>query len=151
MLADSIARLIEEMLNEGNGILELQRNEMASRLGCVPSQISYVISSRFTPERGYIIESRRGGGGCIRIVRKQLSQHEYLMHAFCSVGDAIEEREAIAYLNNFLGNGFFSQDEAELACAAMSTAALSVLPPPLRSRVRADIFKQILLRKMASK
>ena len=69
MLTDHIAKLIEEMLNEGDGILELQRNEMASRLGCVPSQISYVISSRFTPERGYVIESRRGGGGCIRIVR----------------------------------------------------------------------------------
>ena len=151
MLADSIARLIEEMLNEGNGTLELQRNEMANRLGCVPSQISYVISSRFTPERGYIIESRRGGGGCIRIVRKQLSQHEYLMHAFCSIGDSMEEREAIAYLNNFLGNGFFSQSEAELACAAMSTAALSSIPPALRAMVRADIFKQILLRKMKSK
>ena len=151
MLADSIARLIEEMLNEGDGILELQRNEMANRLGCVPSQISYVISSRFTPERGYIIESRRGGGGCIRIVRKQLSQHEYLMHAFCSIGSSIEEREAIAYLNNFLGNGFFSVEEAELACAAMSTAALATIPPALRSAVRADIFKQILLRKMASK
>ena len=63
MLTDAIAKMIEEMLNEGNGILELQRNEMALRLGCVPSQISYVISSRFTPERGYVIESRRGGGG----------------------------------------------------------------------------------------
>ena len=52
MLTDSIARMIEEMLNQSNGILELQRNEMASRLGCVPSQISYVNSSRFTPERG---------------------------------------------------------------------------------------------------
>ena len=59
MLADQIARMIEEMLEEAGGSLELQRNEMAGRLGCVPSQISYVLSSRFTPERGYIIESRR--------------------------------------------------------------------------------------------
>ena len=61
MLADSIAKMIEEMLDQSHGILELQRNEMANRLGCVPSQISYVISSRFTPERGYVIESLRGG------------------------------------------------------------------------------------------
>ena len=52
MLADSIAKMIEEMLDESHGILELQRNEMASKLGCVPSQISYVISSRFPPDRG---------------------------------------------------------------------------------------------------
>ena len=64
------------MLNEANGTLELQRNELANRLGCVPSQISYVISSRFTPERGYVIESRRGGGGCIRIVRKQIGRND---------------------------------------------------------------------------
>ena len=59
MLTDSIAKMIEEMLNEANGTLELQRNELAGRLGCVPSQISYVIASRFTPERGYMIESAR--------------------------------------------------------------------------------------------
>ena len=76
MLTDAIAKMIEEMLNESDGILELQRNEMALRLGCVPSQISYVISSRFTPERGYVIESRRGGGGCIRIVRKRMDANE---------------------------------------------------------------------------
>ena len=86
MLADYIAKMIEEMLNEEGGTLELQRNEMASRLGCVPSQISYVISSRFTPERGYIIESRRGGGGCIRIIRKEMGRNEYLMHFFCAIG-----------------------------------------------------------------
>ena len=51
MLSDYIAEIIEEMLNEGNGVLELQRNELAGRVGCVPSQISYVISSRFTPPR----------------------------------------------------------------------------------------------------
>ncbi len=151
MLTDSIAKLIEEMLNESDGILELQRNEMATRLGCVPSQISYVIASRFTPERGYIIESRRGGGGCIRILRKQLSQHEYLMHFFCAVGESIEEREAAAYLDNLLGNGFIDEGEFRLALAAVSSPALASVPPVLRSTVRADIFKQILLRLMSCK
>ena len=111
MLADYIAQIIEEMLNEGNGTLELQRNEMATRLGCVPSQISYVISSRFTPERGYIIESRRGGGGCIRIVRKRMDRNEYLMHFFCAIGESIEEREANAYLQNLHGNDCITERE----------------------------------------
>ena len=83
MLADSIAKMIEEMLDQSHGILELQRNEMANRLGCVPSQISYVISSRFTPERGYVIESRRGGGGCRRLERGRpgpaFRRFEYLL------------------------------------------------------------------------
>lgn len=145
MLTDYIAQMIEEMLNEGNGILELQRNEMASRLGCVPSQITYVISSRFTPERGYMIESRRGGGGCIRIVRKHMGRDEYLMHFFCVIGDAIDESEAVAYLKNLYGNDFITQRELDIARAAISTPSLSVLPPQIRNQVRADMFKQIIL------
>lgn len=149
MLTDSIARMIEEMLNETNGILELQRNEMANRLGCVPSQISYVIASRFTPERGYMIESRRGGGGCIRIVRKQMSRDEYLMHFFCAIGDGIDEAETIAYLKNLAGNGLISDRERNIAAAATSNAALASIPPDRRNTVRAQIFKQIILSFMA--
>lgn len=145
MLTDYIAQMIEEMLNESNGILELQRNEMASRIGCVPSQISYVISSRFTPERGYMIESRRGGGGCIRIVRKQMGRNEYLMHFFCAIGDEIDEGEAVAYLKNLLGNRYINERECRIAAAAMSGAALSSLPVSARSAARANIFKQIIL------
>lgn len=145
MLTDSIARMIEEMLNEQNGILELQRNEMANRLGCVPSQISYVISSRFTPERGYVIESRRGGGGCIRIIRKQMTQSEYLMHFFCSIGDSIEESEANAYLLNLTDAGVISEKHALLAKSALSSAALSPLDPSDRKILRASIFKQMIL------
>ena len=149
MLADYIAQMIEEMLNESNGTLELQRNEMANRLGCVPSQISYVISSRFTPERGYVIESRRGGGGCIRIVRKQMTHDEYLMHFFCAIGDAIDEAETVAYLKNLVGNGLMTEQEYGIAHAATSGASLSGVPPEARNAVRAQIFKQIVLSMMS--
>lgn len=149
MLTDYIAQMIEEMLNESNGTLELQRNEMANRLGCVPSQISYVISSRFTPERGYVIESRRGGGGCIRIVRKQMSRNEYMMHFFCAIGDSIDEGETVAYLKNLAGNGLISERELHIAAAATSNAALSQIPPDRRNTTRAQIFKQIMLSLMA--
>ena len=151
MLTDHIAKLIEEMLNEGDGILELQRNEMATRLGCVPSQISYVISSRFTPERGYIIESRRGGGGCIRIVRKRMDANEYLMHFFCAVGNEIDEREAVAYLQNLHGNTLISDRELMICASALSNAALTSLPPAVRGSIRADIFKQMLLSLMKNR
>ena len=149
MLADQIAKMIEEMLEESGGSLELQRNEMAGRLGCVPSQISYVISSRFTPERGYIIESRKGGGGCIRIVRKQMGKSEYLMHFFCAIGDAIDEGEANAYLSNLADTGLISRESLSLARAALSNAALSTVNPSFRNTVRASVFKQMILSMMS--
>lgn len=151
MLTDHIARLIEEMLNESDGVLELQRNEMATRLGCVPSQISYVISSRFTPERGYVIESRRGGGGYIRIVRKQMGRDEYLMHFFCAIGEQISENESIAYLKNLLGNDCITEREFRIASSALSTPSLSALPYELRAFVRADLFKQMILALMSNR
>ena len=145
MLADQIAKMIEAMLEESGGALELQRNEMAQHLGCVPSQISYVITSRFTPERGYIIESRRGGGGCIRIVRKQMHRDEYLMHFFYAVGDQIEENEAKAYLRNLLDQEIITQREAVIISNALSGAALQNVTPEGRNTVRAQIFRHILL------
>lgn len=145
MLADTIAKLIEEMLEESGGALELQRNEMATRLGCVPSQISYVITSRFTPERGYMIESRRGGGGCIRIVKKQMQRNEYLMHFFYAIGQTISEREAAAYLQNLLGNRLVTDKEANLIAAATSDSALAHLPQPARDHTRAQVFRHVIL------
>lgn len=145
MLADTIAKIIEEMLDDAGGALELQRNEMANRLGCVPSQISYVITSRFTPEKGYIIESRRGGGGCIRIVRKQMQSDEYLMHFFYAIGNAISEREVLAYLGNLLGNELINKKTYDIIASATSNSALSDLSPEARDIVRAKIFKHTIL------
>lgn len=145
MLTDYIAQIIDEMLNESGGNLEIRRNEMAMKLGCVPSQISYVISSRFTPEKGYIIESRKGGGGCIRIVRKQMHKNEYLMHFFCAIGDKISENEANAYINNLLGQGIVTQREAILMSGAVSNSALGIIAPSSRDVVRSGIFKQMVL------
>ena len=145
MLADEIAKLIEQMLDEEGGALELRRNEMATRLGCVPSQISYVITSRFTPERGYLTESRRGGGGHIRIVRKKMHRDEYLMHFFFAVGQTLEEGEARAYLGNLLDGGFLTPREAAMLNAVLSAKALSAVTPEGRGVVRADLFKHVLL------
>jgi len=145
MLADTIAKLIEQMLDDAGGALELQRNEMANRLGCVPSQISYVITSRFTPEKGYIIESRRGGGGCIKIVRKQMQSDEYLMHFFYAIGNAISEREVLAYLGNLFDNELINKKNYEIIASATSNSALSDLSPEARDIVRAKIFKHTIL------
>ena len=71
-LSKEIAGMILDMLSD-SGTTEIRRNDLAAQLGCVPSQINYVISSRFTPEHGYIVESRRGGGGYIKTMCQHVS------------------------------------------------------------------------------
>ncbi len=145
LLTDHIARLIEEMLEEGNGQAEVRRNDLAARLGCVPSQVSYVITSRFTPERGYVTESRRGGGGYIRIVRVPMTKSNYLMHFFQAIGETLEETEGRAYLKNLLDAGIITPREAGLAAAAISQKALDKVPAETRAAVRADVFRHMLM------
>ena len=115
LISDEIANMIEQMLREADGQLELQRNVLASKVGCVPSQINYVITSRFTPERGYIIESRRGGGGYIRITKVQVQRDRYLMHLFASIGDSVGERTALEYLKVLADNELMTVREYDIA------------------------------------
>ena len=122
LISDNIARLIEKMLDDGGGFAELKRNELAITLGCVPSQINYVITSRFTPEQGYIVESRRGGGGYIKIVRVKLSENEYLMHFFHAIGNSVDESEARAYIVNLRDHGIVSDAASRVISASISLA-----------------------------
>ncbi len=145
ILSDKIARLIEQMLEEGGGTTEVKRNDLAAQLGCVPSQINYVITSRFTPEKGYMTESRRGGGGFIRIVRVKMTKNEYLMHFFHAIGDSLEEGEARAYIKNLFDHGILTEREAAIAVQAVSGAALEKCPAPIRNGVRADILRRIIM------
>lgn len=145
ILSDHIARLIEEMLEEGGGTTEVRRNDLAAKIGCVPSQINYVITSRFTPERGYVTESRRGGGGYIRIVRIKMTKSEYLMHFFQAIGQTLDENEGKAYLKNLIERGVMTEREARIAAQAMSQSALEKCPPERRAAVRADILRHILM------
>lgn len=144
-ISEYIASIIEEMLSEGGGVTEVKRNDLATKLGCVPSQINYVITSRFTPERGYIIESKRGGGGYIRIVKKQFGKNDYLMHFFHAVGKEVSEREAAAYISNLCDAEIITQREEMLIMSALSSSALDSLSPEQKNRVRADILRHILL------
>ena len=145
LLSDNIAKVIEEMLEEGGGMLEFKRNDLANRLGCVPSQITYVISSRFTPERGYIIESHRGGGGYVRVVRRKMDKNQYLMHFFHAIGSSLSEKEAEVFLSNLVGHGVLTDREKELILITVSGSSLSALSPEARGVVRADIMRHVIL------
>ncbi len=132
-----IAQMIEEMLAEEGGCLELKRNDLAEKVGCVPSQINYVITSRFTPEKGYVIESRRGGGGYVRITKKELGKDKLLMHLFFAVGSSVDVGSASAYISNMYGEGMITERER-----AIMNAALAALPEDTQ---RADVFRHMLL------
>lgn len=144
-ISDSVANYILELLNSANGIAEIQRNELASFLGCVPSQINYVLTSRFTPEQGYLVESRRGGGGYIKITRLQISKPDMIMHSINAVGNTLDPGTARAMLNNMVQIGVLSQGAAELINAAVSEKSLLAAPRELRNNLRAAIFKNMLL------
>ena len=144
-ISDSVAKYIMQLLNEAYGTAEIQRNELANVLGCVPSQINYVITSRFTPEQGYHVESRRGGGGYIRITRRQLSKSDVVMHIINAVGDSLDGGTARAMTENMLQNGVIDSDAASLLQAAASDKSLSLIPREFRDAVRASIYKNMLL------
>lgn len=145
-MSDIITQEILKMLSESEeNIAEIQRNEFAGIMGCAPSQINYVLSSRFTPEHGYIIESRRGGGGFIKIRRVMLKQSSALMHIINSIGDRIDALSTRIVLENCLETGLISRDVARLMASAVGEKVMQEIPPILKDSVRAAILKQMLL------
>ena len=144
-MSDLVAQYILEMLDEQNGSAEIKRNELAGDLGCVPSQINYVITSRFTPEQGYIVESRRGGGGYIRISRVKMDRGTTVMHIVNSVGKSLDKATAEAMLNNMLSAHVLEMDIAKVIAAALSDSSLRSVEQDKRDILRADLFKNMLL------
>ena len=144
-ISDLIAGFINEMLGDMGGTAELQRSELANRFNCVPSQINYVISTRFSPEHGYIVESRRGGGGYIRITRVRTDPQLLMMHTVNAIGDSVDLRTTQAMVSNLLNEGIINESIARIILSAVGANALRGLEPTLRDKVRANIFKQILI------
>ncbi len=136
--------MITEMLEDKSEI-EIQRNTLAQNLGCVPSQINYVLSSRFTPERGFIVESKRGGGGCIRIVRISYDKDTLLMRVINSVGNELSESSVKSHIANLIYHELITQQQAALILSACSDGHFRMLPSSVRDVIRASIFKQMLL------
>lgn len=144
-MSDLVAQYITEMLDRQDGSAEIQRNELAGTLGCVPSQINYVITSRFTPEQGYIVESRRGGGGYIRISRVKMDGGTALMHIVNSVGDSLDKATAEVMINNMLHRQLLSLEAAKIIAAALSDRSLRRVEQEKRDSVRADLLKNMLI------
>lgn len=145
-LSDIIEEFIKRLFEESDdGILEIQRNELASRFGCAPSQINYVLMTRFNVEKGYYIESRRGGGGSIRITRVRFDENEYLNRMISDkIGSSISQSLAESYIDAFLEHNFITEREADIMRAALNDKAISAQPGE-RDYIRASILKSMLI------
>ncbi len=146
-LSDSIESFIKTLMTQEEPEVELKRNELAEYFGCAPSQINYVLATRFSPDHGYIIESRRGGGGYIRIVRVVQSGAQRLMYLTNErIGDAITEPEAVRLIHQLVEQGLVSPAEGEIMRSAVSAQAMSVpIPDSLKAALRARTLKTMLM------
>ena len=144
-LTDSIEAFIKSLLEEGQEQVDVQRNELAQYFRCAPSQITYVLSTRFTPDHGYVIESRRGGGGSIRIVRLRESPGSNLLYLINQrIGDSISRQDCEAIISQLRDNKVVTENEAGLMRAAGSAEAIS-LPVAFKDSLRASTLRAMLL------
>ena len=146
-LSDAIEQFIKTMLSQEAPEVELKRNELAEYFNCAPSQINYVLATRFTPDHGYIIESRRGGGGYIRIFRMAQDTSEQLIYLLNErVGDAIDALSASHLVQQLLERELVTEGETAMMNAALSPQALSLpLSAEMKDALRARILKNMLL------
>lgn len=143
-LSDLIEQYIKELMDGNDDFTEFGRNELAQYFNCVPSQINYVISTRFSPERGYYVESRRGGGGNIRIKRIDITKDKYIMHVINSIDNVISQQEADIIINNLVDYGIVSQDVAKLMHVVTNDKVLN-LPIEYKDLTRSRLLKNVLL------
>ncbi|MFO7941139.1 MAG: CtsR family transcriptional regulator [Bacillota bacterium] len=119
-LSDYIERYLRRLIEESGEMVEIKRAELATQFRCVPSQINYVLQTRFTPERGYVIESRRGGGGYIRIIRlSDGPRTRFLRGLLADLDESLTVQEARGYLQRMREAGILTRREQRLMSIAL--------------------------------
>lgn len=145
-LSDSIEQFIKELLTHEETGVELKRNELAEYFGCAPSQINYVLATRFTLDDGYVTESRRGGGGYIRIIRVVSDKSQRLAYLINErIGDAIDEASAVRLIGQLVEQQVVTAEAGAVMRAAISGQALSIpIPDALKDAIRARSLRTML-------
>lgn len=144
-ISNLIENYIKKLLQESaDGLIEIQRSDLAEKFNCVPSQINYVLATRFTVERGFLVESRRGGRGYVRIIKLPVGRDlDLVTEAMQAIGDAISEHRARGIVLRLFEGRLISAREAALMQAAISRDVLR-LGLPARDQLRAGILKAML-------
>lgn len=144
-LTDIIENFLKDMLNDNDGYVELKRNELANSFNCSPSQINYVLETRFQPQMGYYIESRRGGGGYISIERVKINLNDEFEDLLTdAIGDSITLNEVDAIVNSLLDSDLISKRESAIILASVSDRSLDSSLVD-RNKLRASILRNLLL------
>ncbi len=137
-MSDRIEAFITELLKDEDDWLELRRNELASVFGCVPSQINYVISTRFNRDKGYAVESRRGGGGYLKI-RRISTVSSVINDLINAVGSSLTCQDSVYYVSQLLELNIINEKEARIILGAVSEEALKD-----SDEIRARVFKEMI-------
>lgn len=143
-ISDIIERYLKEILANSEEI-EIRRSEIADQFDVVPSQINYVIKTRFTIQNGYVVESKRGGGGYIRIEKvKLLDDIDVLDSLIRVIGDSLNERDAVSILGSLYEDSVLSKREASLLASTLSKSTLNIGDRNLEEQIRAKVMIGIL-------
>ena len=143
-LSEVIEAYIKKMMDDNDDFFEFGRNELAEYFNCVPSQINYVISTRFNPEKGSYVESRKGGGGNIKIRRVDMTKNDYITHIINSIHGSLTQQEAGIIIKNMLDYNVINEDMAKLIKIATNDKVLG-LPVEYKDDVRTRILKNMLI------
>lgn len=144
-MSDIIEEYLKSILDENESII-IQRNEIASSFNCVPSQINYVINTRFTIKQGYIVESKRGGGGYIRIQELNLVDDRQKLNKIIEIiGHSISEREARGLIKLLLNQKIVNKDQAVLMSAAMDNTNFEDIDNKIKDKTRAKLLKKLII------
>lgn len=144
-MSDIIEQYIKKLFEEAqDDVVEIQRANIAQRFDCVPSQLNYVIKTRFTNEHGYEIESKRGGGGYIRITKVETKdQGNYIKRLMELIGPAISQQQALYIIDGLLENNLITEREAKMIAAIVDRETLK-MDVAARDIIRANILKRLL-------
>ena len=145
-ISDIIEEYLKQILGESSQI-EIRRSEIANHFDVVPSQINYVIKTRFTIQHGYLVQSKRGGGGYIRIERVNLLDNVDVLNSLIqAIGDSISERDAYDIVRTLYDEKLLTRREGDLMLVALSKQTLNVNDCNVEARLRARILISMLNR-----
>lgn len=144
-ISDVIENYLKQILEMSEkDILEIKRSEVADKFQCVPSQINYVINTRFTIERGYVVESKRGGGGYIRIMKVKSYDYAHLIDQLISlIGSRVSQTTAEGVIGRLISEDIVNEREAKIMLSVMDRSVIYI-ELPARDELRARILKAML-------